>query len=284
MNWFIPAFVKSNVESPGWTSSRTCSSEARRVGYKRAASSQKCIRISGKHNDLENVGRHSRHQTFFEMLGNFTFGDYFKKDAIAFAWDSSPKAGRCPKERLNHHLPGRTGIPRDDEGLRMARRSAADQSTGWARRQFLDDGDTGPCGPCSEIHYFRGKEPEARRPVPGPASTASGSTKCGTTSSWSTIARGGASRTPAPCIDTGWGSSGIAASIGARRRTRHQHVGSAARGNHQEQNSLQDIHEFVDKAQSATQTIKPDIHNVATATFPSRNLDPHHGRSPRPGP
>lgn len=136
--------------------------------YTRAASSQKCIRISGKHNDLENVGVTARHQTFFEMLGNFSFGDYFKEDAIAYAWELLTKVYGIPQERLVITVfKGEEGLPGDDEAAaiwrkitgfgddRILRLGAADNF--WAM------GDTGPCGPCSEIHYFYGKEPELGR-------------------------------------------------------------------------------------------------------------------------
>src|SRR5919109_1272286 len=84
--------------------------------YKRAVSSQKCVRAGGKHNDLENVGFTARHHTFFEMLGNFSFGDYFKKDAIRFAWDFVTRTIGLPKDRLKVTIfKGETGVPRDKE-------------------------------------------------------------------------------------------------------------------------------------------------------------------------
>jgi alanyl-tRNA synthetase len=126
-------------------------------GYYRAASSQKCVRAGGKHNDLENVGRTARHHTFFEMLGNFSFGDYFKKEAIAFAWEFLTKELKIDKDRLYvtvyndddeaadiWHL--QEGIPRE----RIFRFGEKDN--------FWSMGDTGPCGPCSEIFYDQGPE------------------------------------------------------------------------------------------------------------------------------
>src|SRR5512140_3383608 len=87
-----------------------------RRDYRRAASSQKCMRISGKHNDLENVGPSLRHHTFFEMLGNFSFGDYFKRDAIRFAWELLTEQWRIPADRLYATVfCGEGGVPRDDE-------------------------------------------------------------------------------------------------------------------------------------------------------------------------
>jgi alanyl-tRNA synthetase len=122
--------------------------------YKRATSSQKCVRAGGKHNDLENVGFTARHHTFFEMLGNFSFGDYFKKDAIAFAWDWVTKTLGLPVDRLC------VTVFRDDDeaeqlwlsiGVRKERIfRLGEKDNFWAM------GPTGPCGPCSEIHLFRG--------------------------------------------------------------------------------------------------------------------------------
>jgi alanyl-tRNA synthetase len=130
--------------------------------YARAASSQKCMRVSGKHNDLEQVGRTPRHHTFFEMLGNFSFGDYFKKDAIAYAWDllTSPKEYGLPKDTLYV-----TVFREDDEAHDLWIRGPGVPASRIARLDEADNfwsmGETGPCGPCSEIHVDRGKQPIA---------------------------------------------------------------------------------------------------------------------------
>ena len=127
-------------------------------GYARAASSQKCMRVSGKHNDLEQVGRTPRHHTFFEMLGNFSFGDYFKKDAIAYAWDLLTLPGEfgLPKEKLHVTVfredDEAFGLWRDGVGVPPARIARLDE-----KDNFWSMGDTGPCGPCSEIHIDRGR-------------------------------------------------------------------------------------------------------------------------------
>ena len=127
--------------------------------YTRAATSQKCMRVSGKHNDLDNVGPSLRHHTFFEMLGNFSFGDYFKKDAVPFAWELLTDTWKLPAERLFPTIfKGEAGIPRDDEAHAIwATLVPASKITelGLAEN-FWSMGDTGPCGRCSEIHYFRG--------------------------------------------------------------------------------------------------------------------------------
>ena len=124
--------------------------------YNRAVSSQRCVRAGGKHNDLENVGYTARHHTFFEMLGNFSFGDYFKRDAIAFAWQFLTEVLELPKERLwvTVHIS-------DDEaaeiwvneiGVDPARLSRLDEDNFWQM------GDTGPCGPCTEIFWDHGED------------------------------------------------------------------------------------------------------------------------------
>jgi alanyl-tRNA synthetase len=127
--------------------------------YTRATSAQKCMRVSGKHNDLENVGPSLRHHTFFEMLGNFSFGDYFKSDAIPFAWELLTDQWRLPPDRLFATIfKGEAGIPRDTDAYDIwARFLPADRigELGTADN-FWQMGDTGPCGRCSEIYYFRG--------------------------------------------------------------------------------------------------------------------------------
>jgi alanyl-tRNA synthetase len=130
--------------------------------YNRATSSQKCVRAGGKHNDLENVGFTNRHHTFFEMLGNFSFGDYFKKDAIAYAWEliTSPSWFAIEKDRLYVTIfNGEGGVPRDAEAhdLWVAQGVAKSRIfEAGLKDNFWQMGDTGPCGPCSEIHYDMG--------------------------------------------------------------------------------------------------------------------------------
>ena len=129
--------------------------------YTRAASSQKCMRVSGKHNDLDNVGPSLRHHTFFEMLGNFSFGDYFKKDAIPFAWTLLTEVWRLPADRLFPTVfRGEAGIPRDDEAYDAWKALVPPERIGelGAEDNFWAMGETGPCGRCSEIYYFRGEE------------------------------------------------------------------------------------------------------------------------------
>lgn len=124
--------------------------------YNRATSCQRCVRAGGKHNDLENVGFTARHHTFFEMLGNFSFGDYFKKDAIKFAWDFVTKVLKLPPERLWVSYYKDDMETRDiwvnDIKIDPNRISACDEDNFWAM------GDTGPCGPCTEIFYDHGAE------------------------------------------------------------------------------------------------------------------------------
>ena len=125
--------------------------------YKRATTSQKCVRAGGKHNDLENVGHTARHHTFFEMLGNFSFGDYFKKDAIAFAWEFLTTVVKLPKDKL-----WVTIYKDDDEAFQLWRDIAkvpADRIVRLGEKDnFWQMGDTGPCGPCSEILIDQGPE------------------------------------------------------------------------------------------------------------------------------
>ena len=127
--------------------------------YKRATTAQKCMRVSGKHNDLENVGPSFRHHTFFEMLGNFSFGDYFKRDAIPFAWSLLTDEWKLPADRLFATVfRGEGGVPRDDEAYDIWRTFLPAERVGelGTADNFWQMGDTGPCGRCSEIYYFRG--------------------------------------------------------------------------------------------------------------------------------
>jgi alanyl-tRNA synthetase len=129
--------------------------------YKRATTSQKCVRAGGKHNDLENVGYTRRHHTFFEMLGNFSFGDYFKSDAIQFAWDLVTKDYGLPKDRLYI-----TVFREDDEAEELWQKVAGVPKERIFRLDEKDNfwqmGETGPCGPCSEIHYDLGPDAAER--------------------------------------------------------------------------------------------------------------------------
>jgi alanyl-tRNA synthetase len=130
--------------------------------YTRATTSQKCVRAGGKHNDLENVGRTARHLTFFEMLGNFSFGDYFKEDAIDFAWELIVDVFKLDPERLWFSVfEGDANVPADEEAARLWVKAGArpERVLRFGRKDnFWQMGDTGPCGPCSEIHYFRGDD------------------------------------------------------------------------------------------------------------------------------
>jgi alanyl-tRNA synthetase len=132
--------------------------------YQRATTAQKCIRAGGKHNDLENVGYTARHHTFFEMLGNFSFGDYFKKDAIAFAWELLTTVYKLPADKL-----WVTVYAEDDEAFEIWNRQIGvpterivrigdNKGARYASDNFWMMGDTGPCGPCTEIFYDHGPE------------------------------------------------------------------------------------------------------------------------------
>jgi len=124
--------------------------------YSRAATAQRCVRAGGKHNDLENVGYTARHHTFFEMLGNFSFGDYFKRDAIRFAWEFLTRRLGLPQERLwvtvHHSDDEAEKIWKEEIGVDPQRFSKLDEDNFWAM------GDTGPCGPCTEIFFDHGPE------------------------------------------------------------------------------------------------------------------------------
>jgi len=188
--------------------------------YRRATTSQKCVRAGGKHNDLENVGFTNRHHTFFEMLGNFSFGDYFKKDAIAFAWEliTSPAWYNVPKDKLYATIfKGEAGIERDAEAYDLWVAQGVPKERIYElglKDNFWQMGDTGPCGPCSEIHYDMG----AIASDQGHADCKFGC-ECGRyVEIWNLVfmqfdrdASGKLTPLPKPSIDTGMGLERIAA-------------------------------------------------------------------------
>jgi len=182
--------------------------------YKRATTSQKCVRAGGKHNDLENVGYTRRHHTFFEMLGNFSFGDYFKAEAIEFAWDLITKDWALPKDRLY------VTVFREDDDAEKLWQSVAGVPKDRIFRldekdNFWQMGETGPCGPCSEIHYDLGLEAAE----PGRENEAFPSDAGGRyVEIWNLVfmqfdrdAAGKLTPLPRPSIDTGMGLERVAA-------------------------------------------------------------------------
>src|ERR1700687_5121874 len=191
-----------------------------RRDYTRATTSQKCVRAGGKHNDLENVGFTNRHHTFFEMLGNFSFGDYFKKDAIAYAWEliTSPSWFGIEKDKLYVTVfNGEGGMSRDVEAYDLWLGQGVPKERIFEfgfKDNFWQMGDTGPCGPCSEIHYDMGV-----------AASDQGHTDCTFgcdcgryVELWNLVfmqfdrdASGKLNPLPKPSIDTGMGLEGIAA-------------------------------------------------------------------------
>jgi len=194
--------------------------------YSRATTAQKCVRAGGKHNDLENVGFTKRHHTFFEMLGNFSFGDYFKKDAVAFAWEliTSPEWYGIPKEKLYVTVfggaevaPGNSlGVDEEAKKFWLEQKVAADRifAVPGLKDNFWAMGDTGPCGPCSEIFYDM-----------GPAASEEGHADCTFPCDcgryveiWNLVfmqfnrdASGTLTPLPKPCVDTGMGLERVAA-------------------------------------------------------------------------
>src|SRR5438552_2483899 len=182
--------------------------------YSRATTSQKCVRAGGKHNDLDNVGYTRRHHTFFEMLGNFSFGDYFKREAIAFAWELVTKDYGLPKDKLYF-----TVFREDDDAEELWQSVAGVPRNRIFRLDEKDNfwqmGETGPCGPCSEIHYDLG--PEAAEPgrenEPFPSDAGGRYVEI-----WNLVfmqfnkdVGGTLSRLPRPSIDTGMGLERVAA-------------------------------------------------------------------------
>ncbi len=189
--------------------------------YVRACSSQKCVRAGGKHNDLDEVGKTARHQTFFEMLGNFSFGDYFKEDAIKFAWDLLVNEYKLDPARMWFSVfGGDDEVSADEDAEKFWEQVGAprERILRFDRKDnFWQMGDTGPCGPCSEIHYYMGGEPSdaenCAANVNGPSDTI--------TEIWnlvfmqfnrSELEPGKYSLTPlpAPSVDTGMGLERLA--------------------------------------------------------------------------
>ncbi|HEY2460170.1 MAG TPA: alanine--tRNA ligase [Candidatus Acidoferrum sp.] len=193
--------------------------------YDKATTAQKCVRAGGKHNDLENVGFTKRHHTFFEMLGNFSFGDYFKEKAVPYAWEllTSPEWYAIPKEKLYVTVfggaevtPGRTlGVDEDARGFWLKEKIAPERivSVPGVKDNFWAMGDTGPCGPCSEVFYDM-----------GPAASEEGHADCAFPCDcgryveiWNLVfmqfnrdASGTLTPLPKPCVDTGMGLERVA--------------------------------------------------------------------------
>ena len=194
--------------------------------YSRATTAQKCVRAGGKHNDLENVGFTKRHHTFFEMLGNFSFGDYFKKEAIAYAWElvTSPEWFGIDKGKLYATVFGGAevasgstlGVDEEAKGFWLEQKVPADRvfAIPGLKENFWAMGDTGPCGPCSELHYDM-----------GPAASDEGHTDCKFPCDcgryveiWNLVfmqfnrdSSGKLTPLPKPCVDTGMGLERVAA-------------------------------------------------------------------------
>ena len=179
--------------------------------YSRAASSQRCVRAGGKHNDLENVGYTARHHTFFEMLGNFSFGDYFKRDAIAYAWEFLTQVMKLPPEKL-----WVTVFEEDDEAADIWLKEIGVDPQRFtligAKDNFWSMGDTGPCGPCTEIFYDHG--PDVAGGPPGtPEEDGDRYVEI-----WNLVFmqydrdnKGVLTPLPRPCVDTGMGMERLAA-------------------------------------------------------------------------
>ena len=197
--------------------------------YSRAATAQKCMRVSGKHNDLENVGPSFRHHTFFEMLGNFSFGDYFKSEAIPFAWRLLTKEWTLPADRLFATVfRGDPGVPRDDEAYEIWRTFLPADHIGelGAADNFWQMGDTGPCGRCSEMYYFRGNQLPCGEETAGRACRGLECDCDRYVEIWNNVfmefdrqADGSLRPLPAPSIDTGMGLERVTAVLQGRVST-----------------------------------------------------------------
>ncbi len=191
---------------------------AEKRSYTRAASSQRCVRAGGKHNDLDSVGYTARHHTFFEMLGNFSFGDYFKRDAITFAWELLTGVWKIPAERLLV-----TVYHTDDEAYDIWHREVGlpaekiirigdNKGAPYASDNFWQMADTGPCGPCTEIFYDHGAH------IPGGPPGSPDEDGDRFIEIWNNVfmqfdrsADGTLTPLPAPCVDTGMGLERISA-------------------------------------------------------------------------
>ncbi len=198
---------------------------AEKRDYSRATSSQKCVRAGGKHNDLENVGFTNRHHTFFEMLGNFSFGDYFKQDAIAYAWElvTSPQWFNMPVSKLYVTIfQGENGVPRDSEAYDFWLKAGVEPERIFElgmKENFWQMGDTGPCGPCSELHYDMGIASSDKKLPECAAGTCKFPCECGRyVEIWNLVfmqfdrsADGVLNPLPKPSIDTGAGLERVTA-------------------------------------------------------------------------
>jgi len=191
---------------------------AEKRSYKRAASSQRCVRAGGKHNDLDQVGYTARHHTFFEMLGNFSFGDYFKRDAILYAWELLTGVWQLPKDKLLVTIyqtdDQAFDIWHKDVGLPVERiiRIGDNKGAPYASDNFWQMADTGPCGPCTEIFYDHGAD------IPGGPPGSPDEDGDRFIEIWNNVFMqfdrqpdGTLLPLPAPCVDTGMGLERVAA-------------------------------------------------------------------------
>ncbi len=226
--------------------------------YRRATSSQRCVRAGGKHNDLENVGYTARHHTFFEMLGNFSFGDYFKKDAILYSWELLTKVWKLPPEKLwvtvyhtddeaYDHWLNDVGVPKE----RIVRIGDKPGGQRYQSDNFWQMADTGPCGPCSEIFYDHGADVAGGPPG---SADADGDRYI---EIWNLVfmqfdrsAEGVLNPLPKPCVDTGMGLERVTAVL--------QHVHS-----NYEIDLFQKLIEAAAKATSAQDKSSPSLRVIA---------------------